>query len=168
MSATTKGRRSTSRTALDPRSRTSPRVFLCSTQKALAVMPIAAKRPCTFPGCGALTEDGRCPKHRRAEAREHDARRGSSTERLYSYRWQQASKAFLSAHPLCMCDDCKAGDLRVTAATVVDHHIPHRGDRALFWDSTNWRSMSKPCHDAKTAREDGGFGNRGRVESLAR
>jgi 5-methylcytosine-specific restriction protein A len=42
----------------------------------------------------------------------------------------------------------------------VDHRVPHRrGDLALFWDRTNWCAMSKPCHDAKTAREDGGFGN---------
>jgi 5-methylcytosine-specific restriction protein A len=29
---------------------------------------------------------------------------------------------------------------------------------ALFWDNTNWQAMAKECHDAKTAREDGGFG----------
>jgi prophage lambdaSa04, HNH endonuclease family protein len=29
----------------------------------------------------------------------------------------------------------------------------------LFWDKTNWQAMSKRCHDRKTAREDGGFGN---------
>lgn len=33
----------------------------------------------------------------------------------------------------------------------------------LFWDRTNWRGMAKVCHDAKTAREDGGFGNAPRV-----
>ncbi|WP_260427988.1 hypothetical protein [Burkholderia stagnalis] len=45
---------------------------------------------------------------------------------------------------------------------MVDHRIPHRGDPALFWDQSNWCAMSKPCHDAKTAREDGGFGNQSR------
>jgi 5-methylcytosine-specific restriction protein A len=43
-------------------------------------------------------------------------------------------------------------------AEVVDHKIAHRGDQALFWDQSNWQSMSKICHDKKTAREDGGFG----------
>jgi len=43
---------------------------------------------------------------------------------------------------------------------VVDHIVPHRGDRALFWDTSNWQPLCKPHHDAKTAREDGGFGNR--------
>jgi 5-methylcytosine-specific restriction protein A len=43
-------------------------------------------------------------------------------------------------------------------ATEVDHIVPHKGDMDLFWDRGNWRAMSKPCHAAKTVREDGGFG----------
>jgi 5-methylcytosine-specific restriction protein A len=43
-------------------------------------------------------------------------------------------------------------------ATEVDHKVPHRGDQDLFWDTSNWQSLCKPCHSAKTAREDGGFG----------
>lgn len=44
-------------------------------------------------------------------------------------------------------------------ATIVDHIIPHKGNMELFWDRDNWQAMSKECHDKKTAREDGGFGN---------
>jgi 5-methylcytosine-specific restriction protein A len=43
-------------------------------------------------------------------------------------------------------------------ATVVDHIIPHKGDRRLFHDPRNLMPMCKPCHDRKTARYDGGFG----------
>jgi len=43
-------------------------------------------------------------------------------------------------------------------ATVVDHVIPHRGNQDIFWDQSNWQAMSKPCHDSKTALEDGGLG----------
>ena len=124
-------------------------------------MPRAAKRPCTYPGCGLLTETGRCPKHAHVEKREHDARRGTARQRGYSRTWEKASKAFLRAHPLCQCEDCGDGRIRVTPATVVDHRVPHRGDMKLFWDSSNWQSMAKECHDRKTAREDGAFGNRG-------
>lgn len=46
-----------------------------------------------------------------------------------------------------------------TAAIVVDHIIPHKGNKALFWDTRNWQPLCKPCHDSKTVREDGGFGN---------
>jgi 5-methylcytosine-specific restriction protein A len=47
----------------------------------------------------------------------------------------------------------------VVAATVVDHIVPHKGDKVKFWDSSNWQSLCKRCHDAKTATEDGGFGH---------
>jgi 5-methylcytosine-specific restriction protein A len=47
----------------------------------------------------------------------------------------------------------------VTEATDVDHIKPHKGDMTLFWDRTNWQSLCGPCHSAKTAAEDGGFGN---------
>jgi len=108
-----------------------------------------------------LTDSGRCPKHKQEAQRRQDRERGSAQSRGYDSKWQKAREAFLRAHPLCQCPDCDEGRKRLTAATVVDHKIPHRGDIALFWDRTNWQSMSKTCHDRKTAREDGGFG-RGR------
>ena len=73
--------------------------------------------------------------------------------RGYTYEWQQASKAFLAEHPLCQCEDCDEGRKRVTAAEVVDHHVPHRGNPELFWNRYNWRAMAKACHDKKTQRE---------------
>src|ERR1041384_5593455 len=74
-------------------------------------------------------------------------RNGKTTdERGYTYRWVKASKRFLAEHPICQCEDCDEGRKRVTAATVVDHHVPHRGDQALFWDRSNWRALAKPCH----------------------
>ena len=47
----------------------------------------------------------------------------------------------------------------MTAATVVDHIIPAKGSPELFWDEANWQPLCKYHHDAKTAREDGAFGN---------
>jgi len=126
-------------------------------------MPYMPKSPCTYPGCGALTGAARCDKHKRVEARQYDQQRGSAHARGYGARWQKASKAYLRAHPLCQCPECGDGELRVVAASVVDHKIPHRGDMKLFWDSGNWQSMAKTCHDKKTATEDGGFGNAPRL-----
>jgi 5-methylcytosine-specific restriction protein A len=45
-------------------------------------------------------------------------------------------------------------------ANVVDHIKPHQGDEELFWDRNNWQAMNKICHDKKTVKEDGGFGNK--------
>ncbi|MDH5612202.1 MAG: HNH endonuclease [Gammaproteobacteria bacterium] len=89
-----------------------------------------------------------------AEKRESAAKRG------YGRAWQKAREGFLRKHPLCECDECQAGVKRVMAATVVDHKVPHRGDKVLFWDRNNWQAMAASCHNKKTAREDGGFGNR--------
>jgi 5-methylcytosine-specific restriction protein A len=124
-------------------------------------MPIAALKPCRHPGCGQLVESGYCERHRKTQRPRDDQQRGSSTERGYDYRWQKARDQFLREHPLCQCPECKEGELRLLPSSVVDHKVPHKGDMKLFWDRSNWQAMSKPCHDKKTAREDGGFG-RGR------
>lgn len=97
----------------------------------------------------------RCEAHRMAGKKAADQRRGSASERGYTWAWQKARLRFLKSHPLCAACE-KVG--RVEPAEVVDHIVPHRGDISLFWDEDNWQALSKRCHDIKTAREDGGFG----------
>jgi 5-methylcytosine-specific restriction protein A len=41
----------------------------------------------------------------------------------------------------------------LTEATIIDHIIPHRGDKRLFWDRTNWQPICQACHDRKTWAE---------------
>lgn len=78
----------------------------------------------------------------------------NSSQRGYNYKWQKARERYLLDNPLCVyCD--RLG--RVTAASVVDHVIAHRGDMTLFWDQSNWQSLCKPCHDSvKQAEEAAG------------
>lgn len=123
-------------------------------------MPSAPLKPCSYPGCSALVNVGRCAAHQSERRKQQDAQRGNANERGYDWRWREYRKGFLRLHPLCECDECQGGKLRTLRATVIDHTIPHRGDRELFWDENNHRAMSKPCHDRKTALEDGGFGRR--------
>jgi 5-methylcytosine-specific restriction enzyme A len=101
---------------------------------------------------------GRCAAHQREARTQAERPRESAAKRGYGRTWQKASKGYLAKHPLCVA--CAP---RVTAATVVDHIRPHRGDKALFWDSENWQALCAPCHSRKTAQEDGGFGNRAGV-----
>jgi 5-methylcytosine-specific restriction enzyme A len=99
------------------------------------------------------------PKHQaRAPSRRRAPEdRPSSAARGYGYRWQKYRAAYLAANPLCV--EClKRGE--TTAATVVDHVVPHRGDQVLFWAPTNHQPLCKPDHDRKTAKEDGGFGRK--------
>lgn len=69
-------------------------------------------------------------------------------------RWYRLRHRQLQAHPLCvMC--AKLG--KVTAATIADHIVPHRGDEALFFDEGNLQSLCKRCHDgAKQQLEKSG------------
>jgi 5-methylcytosine-specific restriction endonuclease McrA len=79
--------------------------------------------------------------------------KATSGQRGYTYAWQKASKAHLREHPLCvMCDRVH----RVTAATLVDHIEPHRGDMELFWNRTNWQSLCTTCHSSVKQREEAG------------
>lgn len=123
-------------------------------------MPIAAPRPCTHPGCGVLVRDGtgRCDKHKRAEAKAFDQRRGSSSARGYGYKWQQARDDFLREHPLCKKHEEKG---QLVPSSVVDHVIPHKGDMSLFWSRSNWQALCKTCHDIKTATQDSAFARKG-------
>ena len=86
----------------------------------------------------------------------------TSAQRGYGYAWQQARAEHLRAHPLCvMCG--KEG--RVTAATVVDHCIPHRGDSVLFWNRANWQSLCATHHSGeKQAMERGGGSESSRLD----
>lgn len=130
-------------------------------------MPFKPKRPCRFPGCPNLTDTGAyCAAHRsrvpaqtapqKERERRYDNERGTAAERGYNSKWRTARQGYLAHHPLCA--ECQRHG-RITPATVVDHMIPHKGDKKLFWDRDNWQPLCKACHDAKTAREDGGFGN---------
>ncbi len=74
----------------------------------------------------------------------------NKSPRIYGSRWDRERLIFLRTHPLCvMCHE----QGRVTAATVVDHIIPHKLKEALnsgnaeaiakaqklFWSRKNWQ-----------------------------
>ena len=103
--------------------------------------------------------DGPAPNEAERKRRV-DQLRGSSHTRGYDADWRKLRVQKLQTDPLCECDDCQAGKLRITMATVVDHRISivERPDLRLEW--SNLRSMSKPCHDRRTAR-DQGFARKG-------
>jgi len=81
--------------------------------------------------------------------REYDRARGSASERGYDAAWNRAAKAFLGVHPLCRYCDLEG---YVTAATLVDHFWPHRGDRDLFWHRAFWVSSCEACHSGMKQR----------------
>src|SRR5215469_4488789 len=94
-----------------------------------------------------------------ADRRAQSAVGRPSPSRTYGKRWQKLRAAYLAQHPLC---ECGCG----YAATVVDHRKPHKGDQRLMYAWGNLEAMTKPCHDAKTAARDGGFGNPVRSDNV--
>lgn len=76
-----------------------------------------------------------------------------TSERGYGWKWQKARAAYLSRPENVCCRLCQRAGI-VTVATVVDHIIPHRGDRARFWDTSNWQPLCKPCHDSVKQAEE--------------
>lgn len=119
------------------------------------------RKLCCAPGCEDLAEPGgaRCADCRaEQDARRADQRaaaqatpHASAARALYADpRWRRAAASFLKRHPVCA--DC-ASLGRIEPATDVDHIEPHKGDRALFWDRSNWQALCHSCHSRKTARE---------------
>lgn len=95
-----------------------------------------------------LVASGFCDKHKLPEP----VRRGEAGDwhRLYATkRWKQIRAKQLLIEPFCAeCED------RVRA-TDVDHVIPHRGDKNLFYDESNLQSLCHSHHSKKTFRENG-------------
>jgi len=79
--------------------------------------------------------------------------------RWYTDRaWAGVRARVLAEEPECVyCGEPSA---------VVDHIEPHRGDRELFFARSNLQGVCKSCHDRKTARQDGGFGNARRDDDI--
>ena len=125
--------------------------FAASTTygKERGSMPYRPSTPCKHPGCPKLVAYGKqyCEDHEALHRNDRD----NAYKRGYNSRWQKARARYLRAHPLCVeCE--KAG--RFVKATVVDHKVPHRGDKKLFWDEMNWQPLCKSCHDKKTWGKD--------------
>ena len=129
-------------------------------------MPLSPLKPCKAPGCPGLTRGRYCDKHkhkeieyekrRAAEARKRfDATRPTAAQRGYDSKWREARAGFLRKHPLCA--ECLKRGLKVPAV-VVDHIIPHKGDKVLFWRRDNWQPLCLSCHNRKSATETGKHG----------
>ncbi|WP_416058417.1 HNH endonuclease signature motif containing protein [Stenotrophomonas maltophilia] len=103
----------------------------------------------------------RPPKHRphgRAGAAFAPPARNRQADRALptnSTPWLRLRAKVLAASPLCV--SCQALG-RIKPATHVDHVDGDSRNNEL----ANLQGLCAQCHNAKTAREDGGFGNRRR------
>jgi 5-methylcytosine-specific restriction endonuclease McrA len=136
-------------------------------------------RPCSIPGCPELTPGGPCERHRRAQQREQDERRGTSAERGYDANHRRL-RILCFQRDAWRCVDCgwepdivadfrrfDLGDPPIDRVLDelrdrhnrgerhlhADHKIPiaERPDLRLDLDNLATRCVS--CHSAKTMRE---------------
>jgi 5-methylcytosine-specific restriction enzyme A len=102
-------------------------------------VPFKAPRIC---GCGRAIPWNvicACQKLRdRDRKARHDANRPTARQRGYDGTWDRERTVYLAANPNCRrCSD---------PANVVDHIQPHKGNRTLFWNRSNWQPLCTPCH----------------------
>jgi 5-methylcytosine-specific restriction enzyme A len=120
-------------------------------------MPYSPLPPCSAPGCPArAVSRGRCARHAQEAARryreQHPDARPSAGARGYGAEWRDVRVAHLARSPWCqVCG---------RAGSVVDHIIPRAAGGTD--DPSNLQTLCARCHGQKTARHDGGFGNKRR------
>jgi 5-methylcytosine-specific restriction protein A len=121
-------------------------------------MALRSMKPCNKLGCPNLTRDKYCEEHIALEKKEYrpdpnkDKGRPSAAARGYDAKWRAYREDYLRVNTTCKSCGAKA--------TVIDHVIPHKGNKGLFWTRFNHQPLCKPCHDRKTATQDGGFGRK--------
>ena len=72
--------------------------------------------------------------------------------------WKKIRKQRLQADPLCVM--CLAEGV-TRAASVVDHVVPHKGERELFFSYANTQSLCETHHNRDKQRMEA----RGEIES---
>ena len=107
-------------------------------------MPQAAKKPCTYPMCPALTTGGRCEQHKRKEQEKYDSSRLDSGKRGYDSVWQRVRSLKLSRDPLCEEHLRQGHDV---VAVLVHHVEPIEKRPELRLDLGNLMSLCQPCHE---------------------
>lgn len=122
-------------------------------------------KPCAQPGCPKLAV--RCQRFCEAHSKDNyvlEGNRQKGSARYHNTPWASWYQRFpwtgpnglryvtLARDPICkICNRAPS--------TVADHIVPYKGIWDLFTDLSNLQGICAPCHDRKTALEDGGFGN---------
>lgn len=106
------------------------------------------------------------PTFRRSGAgarQDYERERRTARERGYDAKWDRESGQYRREHPLCEYCELEG---RVSAAELVDHLYPHRGDRWLFWLKLLWVSCCARCHNGMKKQAE--MSGRAALDALAR
>lgn len=128
-------------------------------RRAVSVVPRKPARPCSYPCCPALTHERFCPEHAKEDDQAYRRfQRDPEINKRYNHAWRKLRNRYIAAHPLC--EHCLKNG-RYVAAQEVDHITPLAAGGTHA--EANLQALCKPCHSAKTAREDGRWGKQGTV-----
>ena len=113
-------------------------------------MPRKPKRPCSFPGCGRLTDDRYCDEHRLIAVRHYNKyQRDPDTKQRYGRAWRRIRARYIQAHPLC--EQCEK-EGRLTPAEEVHHILPLAVGGTH--DENNLMALCKSCHSRITIKSN--------------
>jgi 5-methylcytosine-specific restriction protein A len=100
-------------------------------------------KPCKHPGCRKLSQTGYCEEHQKVVEKNYrnrqDEKRGTATERGYTWNWHKVRNMKLSENPLC--ERCEKNG-KITIAVLVHHR--DRNPRNNLED--NLESLCGMCH----------------------
>lgn len=116
---------------------------LAPVYPAVLIVPRLPLRPCSQPGCGALSATGRCDRHPYTDTRPSASRRG------YGASWRTLRA---SVPRPALCQQCHAEPTH-----TLDHKVPRSAGGSD--DPTNLWWLCVSCNQAKLNTHDGGFGN---------
>lgn len=106
---------------------------------------------CSTAGCGAISDQRKCEKHRvRLADRETDRSNYEIRKRYRTRRWKRLRQTVILRDG-GMCQECKR-EGRTVVGNEVDHITRAMEDLSRFWDQTNLETLCKRCHSRKTRR----------------
>lgn len=108
-------------------------------------MPRKPKRPCGYPGCPMLADEGEqyCAEHKKVVAKSYEKYdRDPAVHRRYGRAWKRIRDSYVKTHPFC--EQCFENGILVPVEEV--HHIvpiAKGGTHAR----DNLKSLCRSCHN---------------------
>jgi 5-methylcytosine-specific restriction protein A len=106
------------------------------------------KYVCSHAGCGRISDERKCERHKRRDEKPRD---NADVRRRYrTERWARLRKSILERDNH-LCREClKRGATRV--GNQIDHVEKAMDNLNRFWDPMNLQTLCDRCHSQKTAR----------------
>ena len=92
--------------------------------------------------------------------RRYENKKPEYSKLYHTQRWIKQSNLFREKNPLCVAclqygiiTDCQGKDKNGRPKGATDHIVPHKGNKRLFFDKTNWQTLCLMHHNQKSAKE---------------